>query len=101
MTESEINTPLTDKRTINVVFDFPFTFRHKCAYVKITQLDLIKIIRQIRDSDLKKQLCNLIEGIDKYDIYKTDIYGQKIQRTKLLSKEQRMLGEYDERKIDK
>lgn len=97
----EINSNITDKRIINVVYDFPYTFRHKCAYVQITQLDLIKIIRQIRSNDLKKQLCNLINGIDLFDTYTTNIYGQKIQRTKLLTKEDRRVSQYDEPKINK
>lgn len=101
MMNEEIEPHITDKRMYNLVYDFPFTFRHKCVYTQLSQHDLIRIMRQVKDKDLKKQLAKLITLVDEHSIYKTDLKNQKVDRTKLLKEKDREVNSFDELKINK
>lgn len=79
----ELNPELTDKRKININFNFPFFSRYNCVYTEIHQRDLLKIIRQIKDLKLRDQLKNFIKKVDENSEYETDIEGQKIAKNNI------------------
>jgi len=86
--KSKINTnvEVTDNRRFNLVFVFPLMFRYKTVTTEITQRDLLKIIRNSNDKDIKKQLSEFIRLIDAESEYKTDVDKQYISKDKQLMK---------------
>jgi len=86
MTKLNTNIDITDNRRIKLVFVFPLMFRYKVVQTEITQRDMLKMIRNSKDADLKKQLTDFILSIDKDSECKTDILKQEISKNKQLMK---------------
>lgn len=86
MTKINTNPEITDNRRFRLVFIFPLAFRYKTVQTEITQRDVLKMIRQSKDSDVKKQLTEFIKNIDEESEYKTDINNQSISKDKRLMK---------------
>jgi hypothetical protein len=93
--EKTYNQEVTDMRRIILSFNFP-VFRFKCVQTTITQKDLINMLRQLKDTNLKNQLKQFIEDIDSWTEYDTDVDNQTLTRKNLMYEAERKVNKYDE-----
>ena len=78
----EYKPEVTDERRIEIAYKLPYAIGSKTIYTVIKQKDFLKIIRQIKNEELKDHLKRFVEYIDSFSTYNTDVLGQTINRKK-------------------